>query len=146
MFFKLTPLPPPPSQISLQPTSPHLFSFVLDGTECPINRPSPHIQEVFYSGKSGQHSIKYEVGVHPETGFLVWVGGPTPGSVHDLTLARMSGVLRLLGENDFILADKGYVGEFNIITPFKGKNLSDDEKKINRILGSIQWIVEHIIG
>jgi hypothetical protein len=102
------------------------------------------LQQGYYSGKAKQHTIKYEIGVHPDTGFLVWVGGPVAGAVHDMTLARKSGVLDLLGENEFILADKGYVGHFCIITPFKGE-LTEAEKAINHFLGSRRWIVEHII-
>jgi hypothetical protein len=72
------------------------------------------LQQGYYSGKAKEHTIKYEIGVHPDTGFLVWVGGPIAGAVHDMTLARKSGVLDLVGEKEFILADKGYVGHFHI--------------------------------
>lgn len=100
-----------------------VFSIILDGTECPINRPGTHLQQSYYTGKSKWHVIKYEVGVHPHTGRLVWVGGPVPGCVHDLTLTRMHGLLEVLEDDELILADKGYVGEFKIITPFKGRQL-----------------------
>jgi hypothetical protein len=124
-----------------------VFSLVLDGTDCPINRPHAGIQRGFYSGKSKKHCIKYEVGVHPQTGHLVWVGGPVPGSVHDLTITRLFGILTMLMAGEFILADKGYIGEWQIITPFKGKShqLTVMEKEVNLWLGSIRWIVEHVL-
>ncbi len=123
-----------------------MFTFVLDATECTINRPTKDIQEVYYSGKAKKHSIKYEIGVHPDTGFITWVGGPVPGSVHDLKLAKATGILDLLREGERILADKGYIGDFRIIAPFKGRHLPKDLKEINYFLGSHCWIVEHIIG
>jgi len=107
-----------------------LFSLVLDGTECPINHPKASVQGAYYTGKSKTHCIKYEVGVNSHTGRLVWVGGPVPGSVHNLTITRVFGLLHMLVFREFILADKGYIGEWQIITPFKSRvqNLSQPER------------------
>jgi hypothetical protein len=83
-------------------------------------RPDSFKQEIFYSGKARKHSIKYELGVHPTTGKIVWVGGPAPGSMPDLTLSRHSSILDLVKLfEEFILADKGYIGEFQIVAPIK---------------------------
>lgn len=75
------------------------------------------------------------------------MSGPLPGSVHDLTITRLGGLLDLLLDHEFVLADKGYIGEFKIITPFKGKpvNLLPVQLEINLWLGSIRWLVEHIL-
>ena len=133
------------TQIQVANRADDLFSIVLDGTECSINRPDARIQRIFYTGKSKQHCIKYEVGVHPHTGHLVWVGGPVPGSVHDLTLTRMAGLLHEIRDDEFILADKGYIGEFKIITPFRGRYLMEVQRVINYWLGSVRWLVEHVL-
>ena len=61
-------------------------------------------------------------------------------------MTRLTDLLFNITDEEFILADKGYIGEFQIITPFKGKNLSDAEKECNWWLSSIRWLVEHIIA
>jgi hypothetical protein len=88
------------------------------------------------------------VGIHPLTGHLCWVGGPFPGAMHDLTMTRMGGLLDLLADHEFVMADKGYIGEFKIITPFKGRphQLLPVQLFWNNYIGSMRWIVEHIIG
>lgn len=106
-------------------------------------------QRPFYSGKSCLHSIKYEIGVHPETGCLVWISGPAPGAMHDAQLSRNSGVLDLIKWDELILADKGYQGLPQVLTPIKkprGRDLTADEKEVNYVIGSRRWIVEHVIG
>ena len=44
-------------------------------------------------------------------GDIRWVSGPLPGAVHDLTAARIWGIIRELAAAGLIvLADKGYHG------------------------------------
>ena len=44
-------------------------------------------------------------------GDIVWVSGPLPGAVHDLTAARIWGIVRELAACGLVvLADKGYTG------------------------------------
>jgi len=44
-------------------------------------------------------------------GDIVWVSGLLPGAVHDLTAARIWGILRELAASGLVvLADKGYHG------------------------------------
>jgi hypothetical protein len=64
----------------------------------------------------------------------LWVSGPLPGSTHDLTAARIWGVLRELERAGILtLADKGYQGaEEPLITPYKGKNKPEPKKQANR--------------
>jgi len=80
------------------------ISIIVDGTECPIQRPHQHDYVYFYSGKNKQYSIKYEVGIYPLNGLIVWMAGGVGGSVHDLTMLRESSLLTLLRHNEFILA------------------------------------------
>jgi hypothetical protein len=45
-------------------------------------------------------------------GDIVWVSGPLPGAVHDLTAARIWGIVAELPASGLVvLGDKGYVGE-----------------------------------
>jgi hypothetical protein len=123
-----------------------LFSLVLDGTVCPINRPiNDDIQRLCYSGKHKIHSIKYEIGVHPVTGLLVWIGGPVPGSMHDMKLMYLGRILQGLFPQEFILGDMGYIGNWRIITPFK-QPCTIQERILNAILSARRWIVEHVLA
>jgi hypothetical protein len=54
------------------------------------------------------------------TGELIWISGPVPGSVHDMTLFELSNFSQQLFSNELILGDKAYVGHSQIITPIKG--------------------------
>jgi hypothetical protein len=42
---------------------------------------------------------------------ILWVSGPLPGATHDLTAARIWGIMRELAAAGLIVvADKGYIG------------------------------------
>jgi hypothetical protein len=61
------------------------------------------------------------------------VSGPLPGAVHDLTTARIWGIIRELAASGLItLGDKGYVGEEDIRTPYRGRNKPALQKDANR--------------
>jgi len=76
-------------------------------------------QRHLYSGRTKHHCIKYEVGVEPLTGKFVWFSGAWPGSYNDLTIIRMSGILKQLQIGEMIMADKAYIGERQILTAFR---------------------------
>jgi DDE superfamily endonuclease len=67
-------------------------------------------------------------------GEILWVSGPLPGSVHDLTAARIWGVVRELAAAGLVvLADKGYLGAGDpVITPYRGRNKPASQKDANR--------------
>jgi hypothetical protein len=67
-------------------------------------------------------------------GEIVWVSGPLPGATHDLTAARIWGIVRELAASGLIvLADKGYHGAgARLITPYKGRNKPPSQKAANR--------------
>lgn len=118
----------------------------LDATECPIQKPSDYdIQKIFYSGKAGMHTIKYEIGTELQTGLFVWIFGGIPGSVHDLSMARISTILDQILPGEFILADKGYIGEDKFITALKQPK-NGEEEQFNSIIYSKRIIVENSIG
>jgi DDE superfamily endonuclease len=62
------------------------------------------------------------------------VSGPLPGAVHDLTAARIWGIVRALAASGLIvLADKAYHGGGDRIhTPYKGRNKPESQKAANR--------------
>jgi DDE superfamily endonuclease/Helix-turn-helix of DDE superfamily endonuclease len=104
---------------------------VIDGTLIPIDRVAA--DRPFYSGKHRQHGMNLQV-IATTDGDIVWVSGPPPGAVHDLTAARIWGILRELAAAGLIvLADKGYAGAGDhICTPYKGRNKPESQKAANR--------------
>src|ERR1700723_3950514 len=81
---------------------------VVDGTLIPIDRVAK--DRPFYSGKHRRHGMNLQVIASPR-GDIVWVSGPLPGAVHDLTAARTWGIVRALAAAGLItLADKAYIG------------------------------------
>ena len=48
---------------------------------------------------------------------------PLPGAVHDLTAARIWGIIQALAASGLVvLGDKGYLGEDHIHVPYRGGN------------------------
>ena len=103
---------------------------VIDGTLIPIDRVAA--DRPFYSGKHRKHGMNLQVIASP-AGDVLWVSGPLPGAVHDLTAARIWGILQELAAAGLItLADKGYQGGEDVMTPYKGKNKPQSQKDANR--------------
>ena len=103
---------------------------VLDGTLIPIDRVVA--DRPFYSGKHRKHGMNLQVIASPD-GDIVWVSGPLPGAVHDLTAARIWGIIAELAACGLLaLGDKGYLGEEHIRTPYRGRNKPASQKDANR--------------
>jgi len=104
---------------------------VIDGTLIPIDRVAA--DRPFYSGKHHRHGMNLQVIASPD-GEIQWVSGPLPGSVHDLTAARVWGIVaELAAAGLIVLADKGYHGAGDHIrTPYKGRNKPASQKAANR--------------
>lgn len=120
---------------------------VVDATVCPVHcdRTTWDIQKVYYSTHAKMHGLKYEIAVNWLTGRLHWVAGGVFGSIADITLTRFSGLLRHLVDGERLLADKGYEGEPQIWTPFKGMpwELSPQESAWNALMNPPRTIVEN---
>lgn len=108
-----------------------LAHVVIDGTLIPIDRLAA--DRPFYSGKHHKHGMNLQVIASPD-GQIVWVSGPLPGAVHDLTAARIWGIVRELAASGLLtLGDKGYHGAGDpVITPYKGHNKPASQKAANR--------------
>jgi len=103
---------------------------VIDGTLIPIDRVAA--DRPSYSGKHRKHGMNLQVIASPD-GDIVWVSGPLPGAVHDLTAARIWGIIRELAASSLVvLGDKGYLGEDDIRTPYRGRNKPASQKDANR--------------
>jgi hypothetical protein len=108
----------------------HAF-VVIDGTLIAIDRVAK--DRPFYSGKHRRHGMNLQVISAPD-GEILWVSGPLPGSVHDLTAARIWGIVRELAAAGLItLADKGYIGAGeHVLTPYRGRGKPESQKAANR--------------
>ena len=73
-------------------------------------------------------------------GDIVWVSGALPGAVHDLTAARIWGIIRELAAAGLIvLADKGYHGAGDpVLTPYRGRNKPASQKEANRAYAQLR--------
>ena len=107
----------------------HAF-VVIDGTLIPIDRVAA--DRPFYSGKHRRHGMNLQV-ISGPSGEILWVSGPLPGAVHDLTAARIWGIVReLAGAGLIVLADKGYTGAGqHVLTPYRGRNKPAPQKTAN---------------
>jgi len=128
----------------------HQCKLLVDVTPVFIERPcSNAVQRRFYSGKYKRHCVKYECAVRASDGLICWVSPMFRGPVHDITIFRRSGLLAHLLPGECMLADKAYVaGDLAhvMFTPYKGKNLTPDEKTYNNAQSAARIEVEHSFG
>ncbi|MEV6986775.1 transposase family protein [Sphaerisporangium sp. NPDC051017] len=108
-----------------------LHYLVLDGTLIRTDRIAA--DRPYFSGKHRVHGMNVQVIASPN-GTILWTSGALPGKTHDLSAARIWGILRKLEQAGIIvLADKGYQGaEGPVRTPYKGKNKPESQKLANR--------------
>jgi len=125
----------------------------VDATEIPVRRPIDRDkQAVFYSGKSKQHSVKGQILIQPSTGLIMHASAVYPGSIHDLTVFRMTGVADIIRHGEKVLGDSGYQGMQHVVgalLPIKkprNSSLSHDQKKFNFELSSRRVLVENVFS
>lgn len=121
---------------------------IFDCTEQSVQRPTKD-QQVYYSGKKKQHTIKTEIGITNQ-GEILYVSPPTPGSKHDFALHKehapqtpqMADILRI--------GDSGYQGcqalYKHVLLPRKkqGKGPRKEEDILhNRAVAQKRIRVEH---
>jgi hypothetical protein len=93
---------------------------VIDGTVIPIDRVAA--DRPFYSGKHRKHGMNLQVIAGPD-GDIVRVSGPLPGAVHDLTAARIWGIVRALAASGLVVpGGTGYLGQDDIRAPYRGRD------------------------
>jgi IS5 family transposase len=131
---------------------PELFA-ILDATEQPVQRSQDDKkQRAHYSGKKKRHTRKTAIVVN-EHGEIRGVTFSTPGSVHDITHIRGSGILDKIPKEVGVIGDAGFDGlhkdlpDHSVATAHKARRnhpLTEDQKLINRELSSTRIIVENI--
>lgn len=128
---------------------------VIDGKEQRTQRPTGHAaQKPYYSGKKKAHTLKSQIGAAPN-GRIESVSDSYPGSMHDLTVLRTTGVIDRLPAGAGAMMDKGYVGvgkdhpDRPLVVPAKatrGHPLTDGQTAANRVIASHRIVVEHVMA
>jgi hypothetical protein len=130
---------------------------VIDGKEQGCRRPTSwDDQKPFYSGKRKRHTAKTQVACRPD-GRIGAVSDSVPGSTHDLTLLRQTGLLDRLdpAAGAGAMLDKGYVGAqgdrpaLPLVLPAKaarGRPLTDGQKAANQVVSRYRVVVEHVMA
>lgn len=131
---------------------------IIDGTHCQIRRPVDTEDDTgYYSGYKHRHTQNYLI-IVDAYGFILYLDGPFPGSVVDITACRITDLFlninNYLSPGERILADGGFEGLPRIITQFDKTKLNApgvtlDErkrmKKFNLYFGNMRSRVEHKI-
>lgn len=126
----------------------------IDGTQHKICRPGGHddVQREVYSGHKRFHALKFQAVVFPD-GMVGDLFGPVSGRRHDNFALRLSAVNeRLAASQDgepsqyVIYGDAAYPILTHIRCGFKGANLTNEQKNVNRVLSSLRICVEWEFG
>ena len=123
----------------------------IDGTARRICRPTEYQRECF-SGHKRCHILKFQA-IVAANGLIANLFGPMEGRRHDAAMLWESGVLdrlqhlnRANGEPLCIYGDSAYPLRPNLIRPFQGPLITDDEQLFNRLMGSARVSVEWAFG
>ena len=132
---------------------PEFKEVLLDATEQEVPKPKDKLKRKNrYSGKKKRHTLKTQVTVSHH--LVLHLSNHVPGSVHDYTLLRATGVMHQL-KGRKARVDKGYEGieeaypDVDIDKPIRAQRnrpLTLVEKVYNRILNSLRIPVEHTLA
>jgi hypothetical protein len=128
------------------------LAFIIDGTERPIRRPQDsESRRNDYSGKKKRHTKKNIILTEKATGEVLGLGPTQPGSKHDKACVDEENYT--FPEGSTVFQDTGFQGYApegaTIQQPTKkprGKELSPEQKAVNRIISSERVSIEHTIG
>ena len=131
-----------------------LFAIV-DATEQSVNKPQDDAQSrLHFSGKQRRSTCKVTIHVN-EQGLIRQRSPTVPGSVHDVTHLRQSGLLANLDPESVAVADAAYVGIYkdlpdrNVLVPYKAQRnhpLCAEQRYANRFVSSVRIKVENVIA
>ena len=128
----------------------------IDGTVRPICRPNQN-QRIVYNGHKRVHALKFQSVVAPN-GLIANMFGPMEGRRHDSGMLRESGLLDDLeihsmdqfGHNLCIYGDPAYPIRPQLMCPFRGAALTNEQQNFNTAMSkvrvSVEWIFNDIIN
>lgn len=134
---------------------PEFKDILVDATEQEVPKPKEKLtRKQRYSGKKKQHTLKSQVTVSHR--LVLHLSQHVPGSVHDFSLLRATGVVySVQAQQRKLRLDKGYEGiedaypEADIDKPKRAqrnREVNPLEKLYNRLLNSLRMPVEHTLA
>ena len=134
---------------------PEFKDILVDATEQEVPKPKDKLaRKQRYSGKKKQHTLKSQVAVSNR--LVLHLSKPVPGSVHDFSLLRATGVVySVQAQQRKLRLDKGYEGvedaypDADIAKPKRAQRnhkLNPLEKLYNQLLNSLRIPVEHTLA
>ena len=119
------------------------YMLSVDGIDFVIQEPSD-FSSSWYSHKLNGLGLRYKIAVSIVGGNICWTNGPfLAGKINDISIFRR-GLMKRLGPNEFVEADRGYEGQPDKVRlPFEAQNKDEIHRKgrimarhesINRIL------------
>jgi DDE superfamily endonuclease len=134
---------------------PGVNDLFIDGTERPIQRPKDdEKQKTNYSGKKKAHTRKNIIITDKERR-IGYISSSAEGKKHDYGMFKELFTQDIFPKNITLWLDLGFLGiekdypGATVMMPKKkpkGKELTDEEKRQNKIISSIRVLVEHAIG
>ena len=124
----------------------------IDGTERRINRPHDNEeQKEFYSGKKKTHTVKNIILGGNNDREVKYLSDTVEGKKHDKKVLDESDIA--LPEGSTLYQDTGFQGYqpegVTILQPKKkpkGGELTEEEKKSNKLISKVRIVIEHIIA
>jgi hypothetical protein len=102
----------------------------------------------YWSPKHKHFVLKYQVVISLKKSKIIHVSEGIPGSVHDMYIARSTGLEDLLRQNgDVCIGDKAYQGSPQFVIPFKRRAnvpLTQAQLEHNRVLESFRNLIERM--
>lgn len=134
---------------------PEFKEILVDATEQEVAKPKAKLaRKQRYSGKKKQHTLKSQVAVSNR--LVLHLSKHVPGSVHDFSLLRATGIVYTVqAQQRKLRLDKGYEGvedaypEADIAKPKRAQRnhpLTPLEKLLNHLLSSLRMPVEHTLA
>jgi hypothetical protein len=135
---------------------PDVKDLFLDGTERPTQRPQKSkLYKKRYSGKKRTHTRKNSL-IANEKREILFLSPTKEGRVHDLTQIKKTEILQHFPPGKSLWVDKAFQSIQKYLKPSntlmiphkkpRGKPLSSQQKKENKIISGIRMVVEHAIN
>jgi hypothetical protein len=142
------------SLLEFEQEQPDLFA-IFDATEQSVNKPQDDQKaRAHFSGKQRRTTCKTAIHVN-EMGLIRQLSPTTPGSIHDVTQLRQSGLLRQVDPETVAVADAAFVGIYKdlpnqgVLVPYKAYRkhpLCAEQIYANRLVSSIRIKVENVLA